>query len=74
MSLAVASVEGESGHVQTAEEWLDADAELKAGHWSRAAELFAVFLPLAAWSIATSTIYIKKSDTKLAKALEAWGD
>lgn len=42
MSLAVASVEGESGHVQTAEEWLDADAELKAGHWSRAAELFAV--------------------------------
>lgn len=25
-------------------------------------------------SIATSTIYIKKSDTKLAKALEAWGD
>lgn len=38
----MATADRDSGRVRTTGEWLDADAELRAGHWTRAAELFAV--------------------------------
>ena len=70
MSLALTPVDREAERVTTSDAWLDAHAEMGAGHWLRAAELFAVLVdstddPHAHEGLAQAAWWLDDAETAL---------